>query len=81
MGKLFLQKFASGLCRYPADQNFVEIALSCTFFGDKRIFTFYTEIQDGHQKWQENEFLRKVTSRFVKITLSCSISEIDDILR
>ena len=25
-------------------------------FRDKHIFAFYAEIQDGHQKWWENDF-------------------------
>ena len=28
-------------------------------FRDKCVFEFYAEIQDGHQKWQENDFWGK----------------------
>ena len=42
-------------------KNFFEIALSLTVFFllVKRIFAFYTEFQDGHQKWRENDFFGK----------------------
>ena len=55
-------------------------------FQDKRIIEFNAEIQDGHQKWRENVVMQKVISRqkdtlwvknFIKIVLSCSISEIN----
>ena len=46
-------------------------------------FTFYTEIQDGHQKWRESDFLQNVTStqHFVEIALSRTVSEINALLR
>ena len=53
-------------------------------FRDKRVFAFYTEIQDGRQKWRENDFWDTVAEdsvhtlwvkNFVKITLSRTISE------
>ena len=50
--KQFLGKVASKLCRYPAGQNFLEIALSCTIPKINAFFAFYAEIQD----WQENDF-------------------------
>ena len=28
-------------------------------FRDKCVFAFYAEIQDGHQKWQQNDFWEK----------------------
>ena len=31
-------------------------------FPDKCIFTFYAEIQDGSQKWQENNFWEKLAN-------------------
>ena len=57
-------------------------------FRDKRIFAFYTEIQDGRQKWQENHFGQKVADKsthtlwvlnFVEIALSLTVFEINDI--
>ena len=50
---------------------------------------FYTEIQDGRQKWRENDFCEKLpvhsadtlwVKNFVKVTLSHSISEINAFL-
>ena len=47
---------------------------------------FYAEIQDGHQKWQENIFWVKLpvdsgdtlwVKNFINITLSCIASEIN----
>ena len=52
-------------------------------------FTFYAEIQDGRQKWQENDFCETSpvdspdtlwVKNFVKITLSRSVSEINTFL-
>ena len=49
-------------------------------------FAFYAEIQNGHQKWQENDFGEKSpvdsadnlqVKNFVEIALSRSISEIN----
>ena len=42
-------------------KNFMEIALSQHCFRDKCVFVFYTEIQDGRQKWRENNLWQKVT--------------------
>ena len=53
-------------------------------------FAFYAEIQNGHQKWQENDFGEKSpvdsadnlqVKNFVEIALSRSISEINGFLR
>ena len=41
---------------------FVKIALSRTVFRDKCIFAFYVEIQNGHQKWRENNFWPKLAA-------------------
>ena len=30
-------------------------------FQDKRVFVFNAEIQDGRQKWQENDFCEKLS--------------------
>ena len=40
----FLQKAPTRLCRYPMGQKFCPL------------FSFYAEIQDGQQKWRENNF-------------------------
>ena len=58
-------------------------------FRDKHIFAFYTEIQDGRQKWQENNVWETVANdsmntlglkNFVKISLSCTVSKISTFL-
>ena len=57
-------------------KNFAQISLR---FRDKRVFAFNAEIQDGHQKWWENNFCKKSpvdsadivwVKNFVKIALS-----------
>ena len=54
------------------------------------LFAFYAEIQNGHQKWRENDFWENSpvdsadnlqVKNFVEITLSRSISEINRVLR
>ena len=57
-GKQFWQKLASKICRSPGIKNFVEIALALSV---SKINMFYTEIQDGHQMWQENNLSKKST--------------------
>ena len=47
-------------------KSFIEIALSPLHFQNKRIFAFYPEIQDGHQKWRENVVLQKVAKRLCR---------------
>ena len=74
-GKGFLQKVASKLCRYPVGQKFHRNRSILLCFRDKCIFVFNTEIQDGHQEWWENFFLR--VKNFVEIALSRSVSEIN----
>ena len=58
-------------------------------FWDKRIFAFYAEIQDGRQKWWENDFCKKLpvdsantlwVKNFVEVALSRSVSEINAFL-
>ena len=58
-------------------------------FRDKHVFAFNTEIQDGRQKWQENNFCEKSpedsvdtlrVKNFVEIALPCSVSEINAFL-
>ena len=48
------------------------------------LFSLYAEIQDGHQKWRENDFLEKMPLRsantlrvknFVKIALPLTVSD------
>ena len=50
---------------------------------DKSVFVFYTEIQDGREKWRENDFLAKVPydpayilqdKNFIRISLSHTVS-------
>ena len=59
-------------------------------FRDKRIFAFNAEIQDGHQKWRENDFCEKSlvdpadtlwVKIFDEIALSRTVSEIKAFLR
>ena len=67
-------------------QNFHQNCSILLRFRDKRVFAFNTEIQDGRQKWRENDFCKKLpvdsadTLRvkiFVDIALSRSISKIN----
>ena len=67
-------------------KNFVVITLSRSV---SKINAFYTEIQDGRQKWQENDFCEKLpvhstdtlwVKKLIKIALSHSISEINTFL-
>ena len=50
-GKRFLEKVASQLWGYSSDQKFQRNRSIMHHFRDKCVFAFYTEIQDGHQKW------------------------------
>ena len=54
-GEGIQRKLASRLCRYPC---MTKVTLTCSI---SEINTFYTVIQDGHQKWQEHEFGEKST--------------------
>ena len=60
--KNFVQKILSkSLCvgqKFPRNRS---ISLC---FRDKHIFAFNTEIQDGRQKWQENNFYEKSSVDF-----------------
>ena len=58
-GKQFLGKVASRLWRYPAGQEFVKITLSRSISEINAFFALYAEIQDGRQKWRENNFGEK----------------------
>ena len=53
-------------------------------------FAFHAEIQDGHQKWRENDFCKMSpvqsadtmqVQNFVKIALSHTVSEMNALLR
>ena len=59
-------------------------------FQDKCVYVFYVEIQDGCQKWRENDFWKKspvnsgdtlVIKNFNEIALSRIVSEINVFLR
>ena len=85
--KRFLRKVASRLWRYPTGQKFRSIPLR---FREKHVFVFNAEIQDGHQKWRENDFCEKSPvdsgdnlpiKNFVEISLSRSVFEISMFLR
>ena len=63
-------------------KNFVSLC-----FRDKHVFAFYAEIQDGPQRWRENNFCEKSPADWivrvknvVKIALSHSVSEINSFL-
>ena len=68
-GKRFLGKVASRfsdtrggggcVCVCVCVKNFIEISLSYTV---SQINAFYTEIQDGRQKWWENDFWENIVS-------------------
>ena len=66
-------------------QNFVEIAVSRSVSEINASLPFYAEIQDGRQKWRENDFWEKSpvhsadtlwVKNFVEIALSRSVSQI-----
>ena len=46
--------------RYPGGQKFCRNCSISLRFRDKRIFAFYTEIEDGRQKWREKDFCEKL---------------------
>ena len=65
--------------RYLVGQKFRRNCSISLCFRDKRVFVFYAEIQDGCQKWRENDVLEKspVDSRYLvgqKFRRNCSIS-------
>ena len=85
-GEMFLRKVTSRLHRFPADQKCRRNRSVSLRFRDKRVFAFNAEIQDGCQKWMENNFCEKspVNSEntlriknFIEIALSHTISEIN----
>ena len=85
-GKLFWQKLDSKLCRYPVGQKFCRNRSSLLSFQDKYVFAFYTEIQDGRQKWLGNDFGENLpvdsedtlrVKNLIKIALACTVSEMN----
>ena len=84
-GKRLMQKLASEPCRYPLGQKFLRNHSISHRFQDKCVFAFYTDIQDGCQKWRDNEYWGNSLAHsadtlqlktFVEITLSRTVSEI-----
>ena len=82
-------KITSTLCRYPVGQKFCRNRSILLRFQDKRLIVFNAEIQDGCQKWQENNIWEKSVvdfaatlwvKTFVEITQSRSIFEISGFL-
>ena len=69
-------------------KHFIKIALSRSVSKINAFFCF-TQIQDGRQKWRENDFWKKSldsadtlwVKNFVEIALSHSVSEINPYLR
>ena len=89
-GKRFLGKVSSRLCSYPVGQKFRRNHSISLHFRNKRVFVFNAEIQDGRQKWRDNDFCEKLpvdsadtvwVKIFVEIALSRSVSEINVFLR
>ena len=85
VGKHFFQIVASRLGLYPVGKKFRRNRSISFCFQDKRVFAFYTKIQDDRQKWRENDFWKKSdytlwVKYFVKIALCHSISEINAVL-
>ena len=85
----FLKIGLTTLKRYPMGQKFRRNRSISHGFQDKHVFAFYAEIQDGCQKWWENDFQEKSpvdsaymlqVQNFVKIALSRSVSEIKTFL-
>ena len=88
-GKSFLVKVASRLATYPVGQKLLGNHSISLCFRDKQVFAFNVEIQDGCQKWWENDFCKKSPvdsadtlcfKNFVEITLSRSVSGISGFL-
>ena len=76
-------------CRYLAGQKFCRNRSISLRFRDKLVFAFNAEIQDGRQKWRENDFLEKspvdseipCRSKISSKLLFRSVSEINALLR
>ena len=88
-GKRFLGKMFSRLCRSPVGPKICRNCSISHLYQDKCVFAFYAEIQDGRQKWRENDFLEKTpvdsvdtsqVKNFTEIALSETVSEINAFL-
>ena len=61
--KTILGKSCQYALQIPCESKIAsKIASILLCFRDKRVFAFYTEIQDGRQKWPGKSFLVKVIS-------------------
>ena len=55
------KKKEQGFCAYPLGEKKLSPSSPMSHcFQDTHVFVFYAEIQNGHQKWWENECLKKV---------------------
>ena len=88
--KTIFQKIATRLCRYPTGQKFCQNRCISLCFQDKWVFVFDAEIQDGCQKWHENDFWEKLAvdsaatllvKNFAEIALSRSVIKTNMFLR
>ena len=87
----FCEKLAvDSAASYPVGQKFCRNRSISLHFRNKRVFAFNAEIQNGCQKYLENDFYEKLpvdcaatlgVKNFVVIALSHSISEINRFLR
>ena len=84
--RFFLEKVASRLYRYPGGKKFWRKRSIWHRFPDKCVFALYAEIQDGHQKWRENNFGEKspvdsadtLRSKISCKSLSHTVSQINE---
>ena len=60
---MYFCEVTSRLYRYPGGKIFCRNRSILHCFRDKCIFAFYTEIQDGYQKWRGKRFLGKVVRK------------------
>ena len=74
------------LCTYPVGQKFCRNYSVSHCCQDKCAFALYAEIQDGRQKWWENNFWPNMADKsacslwaknFIEITLFRTVSEIN----
>ena len=89
VGKQFLRKVSSRLCRYPVGQKFCRNHSILLRFRVKHIFLFNTDFQDSWQQWSENVFCEIMpvdsadtlrVKNFVEIAPSHFISKINTFL-
>ena len=57
-GKRFFGKIPVDSADTLRIKNFIKIAVSCSVPEINMFFAFYAEIQDGRQKWRENDFAK-----------------------